>query len=98
MRWRMKTTELIEDRRRFFGSNPIRGQMELAKGAIRAVMRGDKKMQMICSNPGIGKTWTTDKEFRKAGHKISALGNIAPQNGFAFCKVLWLATRQKMPD
>jgi len=94
----MKTTQdLVEDRKRFFGDNPIRRQMDLARGAIRAVMRGDKKMQMLCSNPGIGKTWTVSKEFKKAGHDIRALGNIAPQNVFALCQTLWLAKLQELP-
>jgi len=66
--------------------NAVREQIEAVRHLIRAVARGDKMMQLICSNPGIGKTWIVEQELRRLGIKVAL---VAPDNVAAFTKALY---------
>jgi len=66
--------------------NTVREQIEAVRHLIRAVGRGDKLMQLICSNPGIGKTWIVKQELRRLGIKVEPL---AADNVAAFTKALY---------
>ena len=66
--------------------NAVREQIEAVRHLIRAVGRGDKLMQLICSEPGLGKTWIVGHELKKLGIKVEPL---APANDAAFVKALY---------
>src|SRR5438034_4509425 len=66
--------------------NAVREQIEAVRHLIRAVGRGDKLMQLICSESGLGKTWIVGHELKKLGIKVEPL---APANDAAFVKALY---------
>jgi hypothetical protein len=66
--------------------NSVREQLESARQIIRAVAQGRKPMQLIGSEPGLGKTYITLQELRRLGIKVE---NVAPANGSAFVKTLF---------
>jgi hypothetical protein len=66
--------------------NFVREQIEAVRHLIRAVGRGDKLMQLICSEPGMGKSYIVKQELRRLGHKVE---NVAPANESAFVKALY---------
>jgi hypothetical protein len=66
--------------------NFVREQIESVRHLIRAVGRGDKLMQLICSEPGLGKTWIVGQELKNLGIKVEPL---APDNVAAFTKALY---------
>jgi hypothetical protein len=66
--------------------NSIRAHFEVARIAIRAVITGSKPMQMICSDPGLGKSQAVEEECRKAGIKAS---HVTPTNVASFVKELY---------
>jgi hypothetical protein len=66
--------------------NLIREQLDLVREAIRAVAHGHKRMQLIGSEPGLGKTFTTLQELRALGIRAE---NVAPANEAALVKTLY---------
>jgi hypothetical protein len=66
--------------------NGVREQLDMARDAIRAVARGHKPMQMIGSDPGLGKTYMTLQELKALGIRVE---NVAPANDTAFVKTLF---------
>ena len=64
----------------------VREQVDMARHAIRAVAQGRKPMQLIGSEPGLGKTYITLQELRRLGIKVE---NVAPANPSAFVKTLF---------
>ena len=66
--------------------NSIYAQFEILRITIRAVLSGPKTMQMICSDPGLGKSQAVEDECRKAGIKAS---RVTPTNVASFVKELY---------
>jgi hypothetical protein len=66
--------------------NVVQEQVAAVRHLIRAVGRGDKLMQLICSDPGIGKSYIVKQELRRVGTKVE---NVAPANESAFVKALY---------
>jgi hypothetical protein len=64
----------------------VRDQIEGIRHVIAAVGRGDKMMQLIGSNPGLGKTFIVEQELRRLGIKVEL---VAPDNVAAFTKALY---------
>ena len=67
-------------------NNPLRQGYQVAEAAIHAVVAGRKPMQMICSRPGLGKTYLVSREIRRAGIKPAL---ISPANESAFAETLY---------
>jgi len=61
-------------------------QIEEAKMYIRAVATGQEEMQLICSSPGLGKSYLTTQELKKCGIEVSCQN---PDNVYAFVQSLW---------
>jgi hypothetical protein len=70
-----------------FEENKIRAQMEIARMAIRAVTHGSKRMQLLCSPSGLGKTTLVLEELRRAG--IRAAQYVSPTSASAFVRELY---------
>jgi hypothetical protein len=66
--------------------NGVREQLDMAREAIQAVARGHKPMQMIGSDPGLGKTYITLQGLKALGIRVE---NVAPANDAAFVKTLY---------
>ncbi len=66
--------------------NKVREQLDLARHAIRNVASGRKLMQMIGSEPGLGKTYLTLQELRALGIRVDW---VAPATDVAFVEVLY---------
>lgn len=56
--------------RDMFEENKIRAQLDIARTAIRAVTLGSKRMQLLCSASGIGKTILVLEELRRAAIRV----------------------------
>ncbi len=67
-------------------NNPLRQGYQVAEAAIRAVIAGRKPMQMVCSRPGLGKTYLVTRELRRLGIKPSF---ISPHNEAALAETLY---------
>jgi hypothetical protein len=66
--------------------NIVREQLDLVRHAIRAVALGHKPLQLIGSEPGLGKSFTTLQELKALGIPVNY---VAPANVFAFVKALY---------
>jgi hypothetical protein len=66
--------------------NFVREQIETIRHVIRAVAQGHKPMQMIGSEPGLGKTYITLQGLKALGIRVE---NVAPANDAAFVKTLY---------
>jgi hypothetical protein len=64
----------------------VRDQLDAARHVIRAVAQGHKPMQMIGSEPGLGKTYITLQGLKALGIRVE---NVAPANDAAFVKTLY---------
>jgi hypothetical protein len=66
--------------------NKVREQLNLARHVIRNVARGRSLMQMIGSEPGLGKTHITLQELKAMGIQVEW---VAPDNVAAFVQGLY---------
>jgi len=74
-------------------SNPLRQGYQVAEAAIRAVIAGRKPMQMVCSRPGLGKTYLVSRELRRGEIKPVF---VSPDNEAAFAESLYRQRDQQV--